>query len=94
MSSEGLFQWITGCCSPSAGKHEYSVLARKNELSGRNGFSIESGDGEVVVIPRNYEDIKDENVQYFANSEASAGVGIIFQSTKPGYAEKASRLPQ
>jgi hypothetical protein len=89
MSSEGVLQWITGCCSPSVGKNEYkgmSVLTRKSERPDANGHASDFPENaDVSVVPRNYEDIKDEHVQYFANSEASAGVGIIFQSTKPGY---------
>lgn len=94
MSSDGVpvLQWITGCCSPSAGKNEYkglSVLARKGERADVDGHAQDLPENaDIAVVPRNYEDIKDENVQYFASSDASAGVGIIFQSTKPGYAPK------
>ena len=79
MSTEGIFQWITGCCAPSVGANEYSILSRNPERP------VCQWQEKEALIPRNYEEIKQDQVQYFANSEASAGVGIIFQSTKPGY---------
>jgi hypothetical protein len=77
--------WLSGCCSPNVTEIEskqINLLTPSQNFRGND--TLWANHSEAALVPRNYNEITEE-VQFFSNEDAPAGVGIIFQSTIAGY---------
>ena len=84
---EDFFQWMSRCCSMPLSTHKSEHCGTLTVIPGmqkpKKGRRARK-DVNLDVKARKYDEISMDDLQYFPRSEASAGVGIVFQSTRSG----------